>query len=68
MQVNGSLSDVFGGWVGVGPGTGMSLVFVFSGLVITAIGLGGYLIPVVRDAEILIPDHAAGAEPAPNHN
>jgi MFS family permease len=68
MQANGSLSDVFGGWVGVGPGAGMSLVFVFSGLAITAIGLSGYLIPVVRDAEILIPDHAAVAQPASNEN
>lgn len=65
MQVNGSLSDVFGAWVGVGPGTGMSLVFVFSGLVITAIGLSGYLIPVVRDAESLIPDHTVAAEQTP---
>ena len=59
MMPGGALADTFGGLVGVGPGAGMGLMFVILGVLGTAVGLGGYLIPVVRDAERLLPDHAA---------
>lgn len=57
MMPGGSLADLFGGLLGVGPGAGMGLLLVVSGLLGMAVGLGGYLFRVVRQAEDLIPDH-----------
>jgi len=50
-----------------GPGAGMSLMFLICGVLITLTGLGGYLVPVIRHVEDLLPDHeAAGEVPAPD--
>lgn len=57
MMPDGALAGVFGGLVGVGPGAGMALLLVISGLLGMVVGLGGYLFRVVREAEDLIPDH-----------
>lgn len=57
MGAGGSLSGVFGWLVGGGPGAGMALMFVFSGLLATCVGLGGYLFPAIRNAEDILPDH-----------
>lgn len=62
MQPNGALSDTFGWLVGTGPGAGMSLIFIFTGLIAMGVGLGGYLVPVVREAESMLPDHDAAPE------
>lgn len=59
MQVNGSLAGVFGPLVGTGPGAGMSLIFIFTGLMAMLVGLGGYTVRNVREAELLLPDHDA---------
>jgi len=48
--------------VGVGPGAGMALLLVMSGLLGMAVGLGGYLFRVIREAEALIPDHDQSPE------
>lgn len=65
-QANTALSTSFGWLVGVGPGAGMSLVIVFAGVMMVAVGLGAYtLFPVVRNAEDLMPDHQALVEPSP---
>ena len=53
----GSLVRVFGPLVGSGPGTGMSLMFVFAGLVAMVATLSGYAIPAIREVENLLPDH-----------
>ena len=57
MRENGALTGVFGWLTGVGPGAGMSLVFIFVGIVVAMVGLGGYLFPAIRNAEDLLPDH-----------
>lgn len=57
MMPGGSLVGLFGGLVGTGPGAGMALLLVLSGLLGMAVGLGGYFFRVVREAEDLIPDH-----------
>jgi MFS family permease len=59
MRTESAFSQAWGWLTGVGPGTGMSLVFIFCGIAMLLVGLTGYLIPVVRNAEELMPDHAA---------
>jgi hypothetical protein len=61
MREGGALTGVFGWLVGTGPGAGMGLIFVFAGLAAAVVGLGGYAFPIVRDAELLLPDHQADA-------
>jgi len=63
MEPGLPLAEVFGGLVGTGPGAGIALLIVITGLLNTAIGLSGYLFPVVRDMETLLPDFEP--EPAP---
>lgn len=53
------LSESLGWLVGTGPGAGMALIILFSGLMSMLVGLGGYGVQVVRDAELLLPDHDA---------
>lgn len=43
--------------VGSGPGAGMGLLIVFCGLAAAAVGLAGYFLPVIREAESSLPDH-----------
>ena len=50
-------SHSFGGLVGTGPGTGMALILVFSGLLMVLVGAIGYIIPSVRNIEKILPDH-----------
>jgi DHA3 family macrolide efflux protein-like MFS transporter len=64
MTAGGPLSDLFGGLVGTGPGSGMSLMFVITGILGVLVGLGGYAVPAVRDAERILPDHDTLPEPA----
>jgi DHA3 family macrolide efflux protein-like MFS transporter len=59
MQAGGSLTGLFGSLTGIGPGSGMSLMFVFTGLLVVCVGLGGYLVPAIRNAELILPDHDA---------
>ncbi len=56
MQPGGSLANVFGPLVGTGPGAGMGVMFLFSGLLGIVVGLGGYLFPAIRNAETILPD------------
>jgi hypothetical protein len=51
------LSTLFAGWVGTGPGAGMALLFIFCGLCAALIGLSGYFIRPIREAESILPDH-----------
>ena len=48
--------------MGYGAGAGMALIMVFSGLAMTGVGLGGYGVRVVRDAESILPDHEVVVE------
>ena len=57
MRIESGLSGIFGGLVGTGPGAGMGLLMVFCGLGASLVGLSGYFIPAVRNAEELLPDH-----------
>jgi len=57
MRTESTLANLFDGWVGTGPGAGMSLMFVFAGILGALAGLAGYAFPQVRNAEDLLPDH-----------
>ncbi|MBE0634907.1 MFS transporter [Candidatus Bipolaricaulota bacterium] len=59
MMPGAALANIFGPLVGTGSGAGMSLMFVFTGLLGALVGLSGYLFPAVRNAEDLLPDHDA---------
>jgi MFS family permease len=59
MIDEGFLTSVFGGLIGVGPGSGMALMFFLTGLLGIVVGISGYFIPTVRDAEDLLPDYHA---------
>jgi MFS family permease len=59
MKAGGSLSSAFGWMIGTGPGAGMALMFVLTGIVGAFVGLGAYTIRVVRDAERILPDYDA---------
>jgi len=62
MMPGGSLAVTFGGLVGTGPGTGMSLMFVIAGALGVLIGLGGYAFRVVRNIEDILPDYKIDAD------
>jgi len=51
------LSQLFKFLVGNGPGSGMALLFIFCGLGAALVGLSGYFLPFVRNAETILPDH-----------
>lgn len=52
-----SLAFTFSSWVGTGPGSGMALLFIFCGLGSALVGLSGYFVPFIRNAETILPDH-----------
>jgi len=62
-QAGGAFTSLFGNLVGSGPGAGMALLMVVCGVFATLVGLAGYFIPVIRNAEDILPDHDA-AQPA----
>jgi DHA3 family macrolide efflux protein-like MFS transporter len=66
MRSQSGLAAVFSGLVGSGPGAGMGLLMVFCGLGGALVGLSGYFVPAIRNAESLLPDHdqLAKVEPA----
>lgn len=57
MRTTSVLSQTFGSLVGTGPGAGMGLILFFCGLMAVLVGITGYFIPAIRDAETLLPDH-----------
>ncbi len=57
MMEGGVLVPYFGWLVGVGPGTGISLLWLFLGVLGFVCALGGYLFKEVRDVESILPDH-----------
>ncbi len=57
MKPGGGLSSIFGWLIGTGPGTGMALMFLITGIAGVLIGLGAYTVRAVRNAEDILPDH-----------
>jgi len=61
MMSNGGLARLFGWLIGTGPGAGMALMFLITGIAGAFVGLGAYAFRAVRDAEDILPDHDARA-------
>lgn len=61
----GSLAPTFGGLLGTGPGSGMALMFMLSGLAGLVISLAAYGIRIVRDVEDILPDNQPPAATSP---
>ncbi|MCA9973558.1 MAG: MFS transporter [Anaerolineales bacterium] len=59
LRADGALAGSFGWLVGTGPGAGMSLMLVITGLLGVGVAVAGFLVPVVRNAEDLLPDYDA---------
>lgn len=57
MRIASPLSETFGWLVGTGPGAGMGLIIFFCGLLAVLVGLAGYFIPAIHNAETILPDH-----------
>lgn len=57
MRPGGAMAGVFGGLVGTGPGAGMALIFVLTGLLGAVAALLGFTVRSVRQVETLLPDH-----------
>jgi hypothetical protein len=66
MRVTGGLSQTFGWLVGTGPGAGMGLIILFCGFAAALVGLLGYFVPAIHEAEALLPDHDQLAKAEPN--
>lgn len=58
LAPGGALADSAGRLVGSGPGAGIGLMFVISGLIAAAAALGAYLVPAIRNLERDLPDHS----------
>jgi len=57
MRTQSGLSSAFSWLVGSGPGAGMGLLMVFTSLGVVLVGLTGYFIPAIYNAETILPDH-----------
>jgi Major Facilitator Superfamily len=61
------LARLFSSWVGNGPGSGMALLFIFCGIAAALVGVIGFFLPKIRNADSIMPDHdqlEKAAEPA----
>jgi predicted MFS family arabinose efflux permease len=57
MMKDGLLAPYFSWLIGVGPGEGVSLLFLIMGLIGSVVGFSGYIFKQVRNVEKLLPDH-----------
>ena len=64
LTENGALSSSVGQIIGVGPGRGIALVFILTGLFNTAAVIAGYLYPRIRLVEDELPDVIAADDSA----
>jgi MFS transporter, DHA3 family, macrolide efflux protein len=51
------LAKTFSSWVGNGSGSGMALLLILGSLGAAMVGVIGYFIPFIRNAESILPDH-----------
>jgi hypothetical protein len=56
LMPDGLLVPLFGKLTGTGPGTGMSVVIMLTGILLLGLSTLGLSIPAIRDAEMLLAD------------
>lgn len=61
MQSGGPLAQAFGGAFGTGPGAGMGLLIAICGGLASLVGVTGYFISAIRNAETRLPDYGQAA-------
>lgn len=64
MRATSKLSQTFEFLVGAGEGAGMALIIFFSGFLSIFIGVSGYFISAIYNAETLLPDHDSPSLPS----
>jgi len=64
MAEGGGLADSVGAIIGTGPGRGVALMFILSGILTIVVAVVGYALPRVRHLETELPDHIEDDEPA----
>jgi MFS transporter, DHA3 family, macrolide efflux protein len=64
MRPNGWLAPVFGPITGTGPGAGIAVLFIVSGVGAVVLALIGFLAPTIRHAEALLPDGGGETQPS----
>jgi DHA3 family macrolide efflux protein-like MFS transporter len=64
IQSNTLMASTAGTVVGTHPGSGMSLMWIIFGFLAFTISIASYSIPVIRNAEEILPDYD---QPVPNH-
>ncbi len=57
MLEGGTLASIFSILTGKGPGAGMSLLLIITGLFMLGLVWIGFSIPTIRDVEKLLPDY-----------
>ena len=65
MRAGSTFANTWAWLVGQGPGAGMALLMMICGMLTAMVGIAGYLVPVVRRVEDILPDHA-GFPPSTN--
>ncbi len=64
MQSSTGFATIFGPIFGTGPGSGMSLMISFVGIAVAVVGITGFFLPYIRNAEDILPDHDETSEGA----
>jgi hypothetical protein len=59
MMADGRLAPLLGDLFGTGPGAGMAVMFAATGVLTALVGLAGYVVPLIRNVEDILPDHDA---------
>ena len=62
MRQGGALTPLLGPVFGVGPGSGIAILFAGSGIATALVGVIAWLVPATRHTDSLIPDHDARGE------
>lgn len=62
MKSGGPLAQSLGGLFGIGAGAGMGLLIAVCGALASIVGVSGYLVPAIRQAESRLPDYGAPAQ------
>lgn len=63
MRPGGALAGVFGGLTGTGPGTGMAVIFLLTGILGLIASLSALGVRSIREVETIVPDHDAAVKP-----